>query len=143
MQSRLTSPEILSASSEMPLPRQRWTGLAVLLVVAVSAGFSPSAVAWALVPQVEQAWVGMARESCPERSAVRQLQDALAKAVRKIFGSDADEGSFGQRVSIAPARLVGDVAGRSVRGTTGVDVFAFCDRRSDDPGLLALPPPLV
>lgn len=143
MQSRLTSPEIVAASSEMPQPRQRWTGLAVLLVVAVSAGFSPSAVAWALVPQVEQAWVGMARESCPERNAVRQLQDALAKAVRKIFGSDADEGGFEHRVSIAPARLIGVVAGRTAFGTIAADADEDWCQRSDDPGLLALPPPLV
>lgn len=124
--------------SSAEISRQRWAGLAVLLAVAISTGFAPSAMAWALVPGAERALLLPSREVGQDRAAARQIQDAIARAVREFLK--------GKSVDVAAVRpawrgFVGRVS-RSPLGITGPAAVGLVRSERAGMGRLPQPPPV-
>ena len=131
------------AISTAETSRQRWAGLAVLLAVAISTGFGPSAMAWALVPGPERSLLMLGGEAGADRTGTRQIgarqiHDAIARVVRDLLK--------GKSLDLATARPLGwRVSPRGLRERAWALVPASQARvRSELPriGRLPQPPPI-
>ncbi|QYK48998.1 MAG: hypothetical protein KF838_03900 [Phycisphaeraceae bacterium] len=97
--------------SKSPDPtRQRWSGLAVLIAVAITTGFAPSSFAWAVLPGVERALYASGRECGQERASARQIHEALARAVRELLKGSGSDQAITKNQSAASFLLCDSVA---------------------------------
>jgi hypothetical protein len=123
-------------------PRQCWAGLAVLLAVAMSTGFAPSAMAWALVPGalipgVDRVLLAPRSEPGNDRAAARQIQDAIAKAVRDFLKGTSLDGAITRTERAATPALFG----RASAARAASVVRGRCRSQTPIGGRLAQPPP--
>ncbi|MCW5769706.1 MAG: hypothetical protein KIT19_13595, partial [Phycisphaeraceae bacterium] len=90
--------------------RQRWSGLAVLIAVAITTGFAPSSLAWAVLPGVERALYASGRECGQERPTARQIHEAFARAVRELLKGSGSDQSLAKSPSTATFLICNSVA---------------------------------